>query len=163
MRRPQRVERATSTALTLFLYHEMRLRELSQNIVMMQNIYRKSFVFWATRFEEYQDGKCLNNGDCNTVIIAKVMNSECIAILLQNNVPVKINRHFGLPIFGIQNGDVLDDRIQYGRIPDSLSWDDSNEPVVCNIFNNLSCIRFAMMSPLRIVEFYGHFTDVREL
>lgn len=129
----------------------------------MQNIYRKSFVFDATSFKEYQDSKCINKSTCKTTIIAKVMNSECIAMLLQNDIPVRINPHFGFPIFGIQNGDVLADRIQYGRIPDSFSWNDPNEPIVCNIFNNLSCIRFAMMSPLRIIEFYGHFSDIRDL
>lgn len=128
---------------------------------MAQTIYRKSFVFEATSFEEYQDGKCLKKGNCKTTIIAKVMNSECIAMMLQNDIPVRINQQFGLPILG--NEDILEDRIQYGRIPNSLSWSDSNEPIVCNIFNNLTCIRFAMLSPLRIVEFYGRFTDIRNL
>lgn len=84
-------------------------------------------------------------------------------MVLQGKVPVRINARFGLPIFGSQYGDILNDRIQYGRIPDSMSWYDPNEPVVCNIFNNMRCIRFAMMSPLRIVEFHGHFTDIGNL
>ena len=128
---------------------------------MENSIYCKSFIFEANRFEEYQDGKCIGKGTCNTQIIAKVLNPETIGFVLQNDVPIKINTHFGLPIFGIQRGDVLNDRVQYGRIPDSFSWEDPNEPVVCNIFNNLICIRFAMMSPLRMVEFYGNFTDIR--
>lgn len=80
---------------------------------------------------------------------------------LLDDVPSNLNTRFGLPIFGIQNGDILEDRIQYGRIPNSFSWNDSNEPLVCNIFNNMTCIRFAMLSPLRIVEFHGQFVDVR--
>ena len=83
--------------------------------------------------------------------------------MFQGNIPVKINSRFGLPILGSQYGDVLNDRIQYGRIPDSMNWHDSKEPVVCNIFNNMTCIRFAMMSPLRIVDFYGQFTDICNL
>lgn len=126
-------------------------------------IYKKSFIFEANRFEEYQDGCCIGGGPCRTSVIAKVMNDECIGMMIQGDILVNINSRFGLPIFGSQYGDVLNDRVQYGRIPDSMSWHDSNEPVVCNIFNNMTCIRFAMMSPLRIVELYGQFTDIRDL
>lgn len=125
-------------------------------------IYKKSFIFEANRFEEYQDGRCISSGPCRSSVIAKVMNDECIGMVLQGNIPVNINNRFGFPIYGYQYGDVLNDRVQYGRIPDSMSWHDSNEPIVCNIFNNMTCIRFAMMSPLRIVEFHGQFTDVSD-
>lgn len=126
-------------------------------------IYKKSFIFEALSFEEYQNGRRVNSGSCNTTVIAKVLNDECIGMILQGTIPVKINFRFGFPIFGSQYGDVLDDRIQYGRVPDSMSWHDANEPIVCNIFNNMTCIRFAMMSPLRIVEFHGQFTDIVDL
>ena len=97
----------------------------------------------------------------NTTIVAKVMDESTIAMGLLDDVPSNLNTRFGLPIFGIQNGDVLEDRIQYGRIPDSFCWNDPNEPLVCNIFKNMTCIRFAMLSPLRIVEFQGHFVDIQ--
>ena len=124
-------------------------------------LYKKSFIFEASSFEEYQDGICIRRGHCRIDVIAKVMNDECIGMMLQGEIPTKINRSFGLPIFSPQNGDVLIDRIQYGRIPDTMCWHDSNEPIVCNIFNNMTCIRFAMLSPLRIVEFHGKFADIR--
>ena len=126
-------------------------------------IYKKSFIFEANRFEEYQDGRCISSGPCKTSVIAKVLNDECIGMMLKGDISVNINGQFGLPIFGSQYGDVLIDRVQYGRIPESMSWHDSNEPVVCNIFNNMTCVRFAMMSPLRIVEFHGQFTDIRDI
>jgi hypothetical protein len=131
--------------------------------IQKMQIYKKSFIFKANRFEEYQNGCCTNSGRCNTIVVAKVLNNGCIGMMLQGTVPVRINNNFGLPIFGSQHGDVLEDRVQYGRIPDSMSWHDSNEPVVCNIFNNMTCIRFAMMSPLRIIEFYGKFSDITTL
>lgn len=130
---------------------------------MGNQIYKKSFVFEASRYEEFENGRCISRGECNATIIAKVLNDECIGMMLQGEVPVRINHRFGLPILGVQFGDVLEDRVQYGRVPDSLSWPDSNEPVVCNIFDNMTCIRFAMMKPLRIIEFYGKFTDIRTL
>lgn len=129
----------------------------------MNTIYRKSFIFEAERFEEFQNGELVNCGNCRTQIVGRVMNSNCIGFLFQGDMPQGIKNHFGLPIFGEEYGDVLADRVQYGRIPDSLSWNDSTDPVVCNIFNNMTCIRFAMMSPLRIVEFYGKFVDIRTL
>lgn len=127
---------------------------------MDNSIYCKSFAFQTSSFEVYQDGICLKRGSCDTRILAEPMNSECIAMMFQGNIPVKVNRRFGLPIFGAFFGDVLEDRIQYGRLPDNMSWRDPNEPIVCNIFNNGTCIRFAMLSPLRIVDFYGEFTVI---
>ena len=128
----------------------------------MANIYRKAFIFEATRFEEYINGSCTRRGSIGCTIVAKPIAEDTLAVSLQNQVPDGINHNFGLPIFGMEQGDILPDRVQYGRLPDSMSWDDSNEPIVCNIFNNMKCIRFAMMSPLRIIEFYGEFTDIRE-
>ena len=107
--------------------------------------------------EEYQDGMCLKSTNCSTVIIANFEGGNSIEFSLENDVPANINNKFELPILGIDMGDILEDRIQYGRIPDSFSWEDPNEPVVCNIFLEKLCIRFAMMSPLRIVEFYGKY------
>lgn len=80
--------------------------------------------------------------------------------MLQGELPVRINNSFRLPILGLQSGDILEDRVQYGRLPYSLSCPNSNEPIVCNIFSNMTYIRFAMMSPLRIVEFHGNFKNI---
>lgn len=78
------------------------------------NIYKKSFIFKADRFEEYQDGYCINSGQCVIELIAKVINDNCISMLLRGSLPVRINNQFGLPIFGVNSGDVLADRVQYG-------------------------------------------------
>lgn len=53
-------------------------------------VYKKSFIFEANSFEEYQDGRCINKGPCNTTVIAKVMNAECIGMMLQGSIPVRI-------------------------------------------------------------------------
>ena len=65
----------------------------------------------------------------------------------------------------IDETDVLEDRVQYGRLPEYLPNNlSSKTPIVCNIFVNepsedMNCIRFAMMAPLRLVEFYGSFDE----
>ena len=149
----------------------------------MSSIYKKSFVFEANRFEEYQDGKCVRQGATNCTIkahemffspydffsmanydelLSKVGGIDIdggMSFSLSGNIPSEINTKFNLPI--IEEDDVLPDRVQYGRLT-NRSWRDPKEPVVCNIFNNLECIRFAMTSPLRIIEFFGEFTDTRE-
>ncbi|MBR1784557.1 MAG: hypothetical protein IJ760_03845 [Bacteroidales bacterium] len=78
---------------------------------------------------------------------------------ISGTIPSGINARFNLPI--IEEDDVLPDRVQYGRLM-NRPWKDPKEPVVCNIFNNMECIRFAMTSPLRIIEFYGSFSSVGE-
>lgn len=145
------------------------------------NIYKKTFVFKANCFEEYENGKCVNQGAVECTIQAhemyfdpydvfsmaefnelgsKVGGSDVdggMSFSLTGNIPSGINTKFNLPI--IEEDDVLPDRIQYGRLT-NRPWKDSKEPVVCNIFNNMKCIRFAMTSPLRIIEFYGNFTKI---
>lgn len=127
----------------------------------MLNIYKKDFIFQAVSYEEYQSGKKTTSGTTSVKIYAKVIDSETIGIAFLGFVPININESFGLPIFGAFNGDILEDRVQYGRLPDSLSWNDPAEPLVCEIFNTMRCIRFAMLSPIRIVEFTGRFIDIQ--
>ena len=81
---------------------------------------------------------------------------------LEGNMPMNMKRNFGLPVFGVERGDILEDRIMYGRLPDSYSWQDPTDPLVCEIFANKTCIRFAMLSPLRIIEFTGYFELIGE-
>ncbi len=127
----------------------------------MKELYCTPFVFNALRYEEYQDGRCTKQGNIAVQIISKVKNN-CAMFHLEGELPMNIKRNFGLPVFGIERGDILADRIQYGRIPDNMSWNDSTDPVVCNIFANKTCIRFAMLSPLRIVEFMGNYELIGE-
>lgn len=147
----------------------------------MESLYKKSFEFNANRFEEYQSGRCVSQGEIECTIKAHEMyfNSYSVVSIanfreleskvggmdidggmtfcLSGTIPTGINSHFNLPI--IEDDDIQPDRIQYGRLT-NRAWKNPNEPVVCNIFNNMKCIRFAMTSPLRIIEFYGEFTDV---
>lgn len=127
----------------------------------MSSIYKKNFIFQASSYEEYIGGKKTTSGTTSVKIYAKVLDPETLGIAIQGYIPVSINDNFGLPIFGAYYGDILEDRVQYGRLPDRLYWNDPAEPLVCEIFNTMRCIRFAMLSPLRIVEFTGRFIDIQ--
>lgn len=146
----------------------------------MNDIYKKTFVFKANRYEEYQDGRCSRNGVINCIISAheivwnlynvwsvsdyhtlesKVGGVEIdggMSFSLSGTIPDGINPAFKLPLM---RDDILSDRVQYGRLA-NRPWYDSNEPIVCNIFNSMECIRFAMTAPLRIIDFYGAFTSI---
>lgn len=129
----------------------------------MNELYCTPFVFHAKHYEEYKDGICVGKGETDIKIISKTVEDisafpyKFVIFYLDGELPMTIKRKFAMPVFGIERGDILEDRIQYGRIPDSFSWSDPTDPIVCNIFSNRTCIRFAMMSPLRIVEFFGDF------
>lgn len=128
---------------------------------MNNSIYLKSFVFEASEYHEYRQGACTAQGKCDTTIVGKILSPDCIGVGILDDNPIGIKQRFGLPIFGRAAGDVLEDRIMYGRLPDNLDWNDPNEPVVCEVFNTLTRVRFAMLRPLRIVEFTGQITDIR--
>lgn len=127
----------------------------------MKSIYLTPFVFRATRYEEYKDGICIDHQNVDIQIISKVINN-CAMFHLEGNMPMNMKRNFGLPVFGVESGDILEDRIMYGRLPDSFSWQDPVDPLVCEIFANKKCIRFAMLSPLRIIELTGYFELIGE-
>lgn len=134
----------------------------------MQKLYCTPFVFKATYYEEYQDGQCTGKGEIAVKVISKTVDNRIAfpykfaMFHLEGELPISIKRNFGIPVFGIEHGDILEDRIQYGSIPDNMSWTEPTDPVVCNIFANKTCIRFAMMSPLRIIEVYGKFELIGE-
>jgi len=128
----------------------------------MKDLYCMPFVFQATKYEVYQDGRCIDMGATDVQIISKT--KDDIAFFhLEGVIPTDIKRNFAFPIYGIEQGDILEDRIQYGRLPVDINhWPLPLDPPVCNIFSNKTCIRFALLSPLRIVEFYGYFDLIGE-
>lgn len=124
----------------------------------MEKLFCKAFRFKATRYEEWQAGQCISSGNCDTQISA-IPFSGCfhspgghpIVFQLENDTKVNIVKTFH---FLSDYAYMLHDRIQYAVQPNG----DPNKPCVCHLFFNcgeLSCVRFAMTSPDRIVEYYG--------
>lgn len=127
----------------------------------MNSIFNKSFIFKASTYEVYYNGQCIDKGVTNTTITAIVSNNV-VEFTLKGDLRGNTMRVFTLPILGIEAGDILEDRVQYGRLPRFSNGYAPNEPIVCNIFNNMKCIRFAMFHPLRIVEYFGTFECIGE-
>ena len=49
-----------------------------------KDIYNKSFIFESDSFAEYQDGYCTKKGQCNTTIVAKVIERTDTKLLFRN-------------------------------------------------------------------------------
>lgn len=127
----------------------------------MSTIFKKPFTFKASTYEVYYNGQCIDKGVTDTTITTMIANNA-IKFTLNGDLRGNTIRVFELPILGVEAGDILADRVQYGRLPRFADGYAPNEPIVCNIFNNMKCIRFAMFHPLRIVEYYGTFERIGE-
>lgn len=122
----------------------------------MERYFGKSFNFKARRFEEWQAGRCISSGLCNTTIIATssakfLFVKPSMKFELYDEKQVNIDK---TSTFYLQNSHILRDRIQYAN----TSSFNPTTPCVCHIFfelGRISCVRFAMTNPDRIVEYYG--------
>ena len=74
----------------------------------MKEIFCKSFIFNSFRYEEYQDGKCINSGSTNLQISAIAANG-IISFKIIGNHNLQIERGFTI---GLKYADILEDRIQ---------------------------------------------------
>ncbi|MBD5422727.1 MAG: hypothetical protein HDR49_06845 [Bacteroides sp.] len=121
------------------------------------SIYRKNFTFKAYEYNEMIVGGGNTTNPTKATISAEVISSDVIHFSIFNQ-PSGVAPVFVLPILGSeQGGDILSDRIMYGRLPQFDFGARPMIPVVCEIFNNMNTIRFAFLNPIRIVEFYGQF------
>ena len=119
----------------------------------MRNLFLKPFAFNVIRYEEWQDQRCVNSGKLSARVYATAANGF-MSFSLEGCSNLRIGTDFYI---STRQADILSDRIQYGVLPDSMTGPSPILPIVCNIFNNRTCIRFAMLDPLRIIEFYGNF------
>jgi len=119
--------------------------------INMTNIFKKNFRFIANRYEEWQGGRCISQGSINSDIVAKTT-SNSIHIELNGAGNLRILKSFEFEFIG---SDVLADRIQYIHASSDFN---PIVPMVCHLFfkgDIISCVRFAMTNPDRIIEFYG--------
>lgn len=136
----------------------------------LQEIYGKRFTFQATSYEEYVKGVCTGKGNLNAFIQSKIVvdpgnykqTGIAYFIYFHINSDLRLNSRidFGIPILGVDNGDILNDRIQYGRMMNFWPPERNDDPVACHIFDNLHCLRLCFQSPMRIIEFKGSFVSV---
>lgn len=120
---------------------------------MTNRFFKTNFKFLANRYEEWQNGSCISQGQISTEILAEVNGNE-IHFELHNIDNISILKSFDFEILG-EDFCILSDRIQYMH-----NTTDFNPivPIVCHLFYNyktIEYVRFAMTNPDRIVEFYG--------
>lgn len=127
----------------------------------MDTIFGNNFRFIATRYEEWQAGLCISKGMSDAEIVAEVIDGETIRFKIEDADDLNIVNDFSFELLG-NNSEALPDRVQY--IHSTMDYDPA-VPIVCNIFfkdNKVDYIRFAMTNPDRLIEFYGHLTEVSQ-
>lgn len=125
--------------------------EVGKIVEQNKNVLHKSFVFYATSYEIYGNGQCLKSGICQITIKACASKND-ISFSIQNNNEINIDNHFSMEF---RSDDLLMDRIVYGRLSDNTYVGSNSFPVVCEIFIQKNLLRFALLSPLRLIEFSG--------
>lgn len=121
------------------------------NNLPFHTFFKKSFTFQARRYEEWMAGRCISQGKCNSLVIAHVTDNN-ISFVIKEKGELKIEERCEFPFF---SSSILQDRIQYAS---STDFSNPNLPVVCHLFfkdMHMSCVRFAMTAPDRLIEFYG--------
>ena len=122
----------------------------------MEHFFKRNFRFQAYRYEEWQNGRCISRDSIDCRITASVYN-DIIRFTISDKRNLRISSSCSFELLG---SDILGDRIQYVH-----STSDFNPiiPVVCHVFvknGSVSCVRFAMTNPDRIIEFYGSLIEL---
>ena len=122
------------------------------------SLFKKNFVFNAFRFEEWQDGQCISQGQIDTTIIAEVYDGV-IHFELDDVGGLRIKKKFSF--FADEPSYDLGARLQYIHATSDLN---PIVPIVCHVFkkgeDDIEYVRFGMTNPDRIIEFYGTMTDL---
>ena len=124
--------------------------------MVIDNFYKRNFRFQANRYEEWQGGQCISEGGLSCGISGTVHNNV-IHFILSDKGNLRIPSSFSFELVGSQ---ILGDRIQYVH-----ATSDFNPviPMVCHLFvknGTISCVRFAMTNPDRLIEFYGKLVEL---
>ncbi len=121
-------------------------------------IYKNNFIFHATRFEEWMNGQCLRNGFIEAEIVAESTTTD-IRFYISETSSLDINDFSVFEFTDEANEPILDRIIYYHE----TASPEPNEPVECQLFKDgimISGIRFTMINPLRVIEFYGNVIEI---
>lgn len=121
-------------------------------------IYKNNFSFHATRYEEWMNGQCLRKGVIESEIVAESTTTD-IRFYISDIGSLEISDSSVFE-FTDEANELVMDRIIYYHEADSP---ETNEPVECQLFRDgamISGIRFTMINPLRVIEFYGNIIEI---
>lgn len=122
------------------------------------DVFRENFSFHVIRYEEWMNGKCLRKGFIETEIVAESTTTD-IRFYIADTGPLEINDSSVFE-FTDETNELVLDRIIYYHETDSS---EPNDPVECQLFRSgtmISGIRFTMINPLRVIEFYGNIIEI---
>lgn len=125
--------------------------QVIKNIEKNRQLLHKSFIFHASSYEIYESGQCTDSGVCQITINAHASDYD-MSFYVQHNNEISIDKYFSIEF---RSDDLLMDRIEYGRLPIKPHVGSNTLPIVCEIFQQYNILRFALLSPLRLIEFMG--------
>lgn len=121
----------------------------------MMDLYCKSFVFKVTRYEEWNDNKCVSKGDTNLKIVAIPVH-DYMTFRIFGKLDLSIALGFGV---NMKSTIQTSDYIQYGIISENMHTKQPTVPKVCKLYGNQTCIRFDLLMPLRSIVLYGFYDE----
>lgn len=122
------------------------------------DIYRNNFSFHTTRYEEWMNGQCIGSDALETEIVAEASRTD-IRFYISDIGNLEINSSSVFEFSDETTELVLDRIIYYHEVVSS----EPNEPVECQLFRSgstISGIRFTMLNPIRVIEFYGDVVEI---
>ena len=125
---------------------------------VIMDFYRNSISFHTTHYEEWMNGQCIRSGCLEVEIVAESTPKD-IRFYISNTDSLEINDSSVFE-FTDETNELVLDRIIYYHESNSP---DSNEPVECQLITAgeaMSRIRFVLINPLRVIEFYGNIIEI---
>lgn len=122
------------------------------------DIYRNNFSFHSTRYEEWMNGQCIGSGALETEIVAETSRTD-IRFYISDIGNLEINSSSVFQFSDETTELDLDRIIYYHEVVSS----EPDEPVECQLFRSgstVSGIRFTMLNPIRVIEFYGNVVEI---
>ena len=122
------------------------------------DFYRNSISFHTTHYEEWMNGQCIRSGNHDVEIVAESTKKD-IRFYISDTDSLEINNSSVFEFTDETNELVLDCIIYYHE----TNSPDSNEPVECQLITDgkaISRIRFTMINPLRVIDFYGNIIEI---
>lgn len=117
------------------------------------------FVFNVTHYEEWCNQICVSKDKVNLKIVAVPANGF-MSFRILGDLKIDIDCGFGI---NMKLTKLCDSYIQYGDFPSKMIAKNPTVPLICVLFDNLKCIRFKLLSPLRWIDFYGLYEENAEI
>lgn len=125
----------------------------------MIDSYCNPFIFNVTHYEEWCNQNCVSKTNVNIKIVAIPANGY-LSFRILGDLNLNLDCSFGINMQFVKK---CDGYIQYGEYPSNMLTKKADIPLICVLFDNLKCIRFKLLCPSRLIDFYGSYQENAEI